>query len=128
MTVPIAHEPLPYTSELGHAILKETAGYPGSHYRVLQHVLTAVELGVTLRMKACDIAAELGVTEGTVSKAFRRLTTDRWLEVSDAVSNVAFYRAGSRVFDLALQGAQDVGPGQRLATVSHLPTAYAPEE
>lgn len=127
MTVPIEHESLPYTRELSREILRETATYPGSHYRVLQYVLTAVDLGTTLRQKACDIAADLNIAEGTVSKAFRRLTADRWLEVSDAVSNIAFYRAGPRVFDLAAQGVQDARPGRRLATVSHLPTAYTPE-
>ncbi|MCX5278008.1 MULTISPECIES: MarR family transcriptional regulator [Streptomyces] len=125
MTVPVeqTNDALAYTPDLGREVLLGTAGYAGSHYRILQYVLTSVPLGNTLRETARDIAAALGVTEGTVSKGVKKLSAEGWLATAYSIGVVNFYMAGPKVFELAEKKAQE--EDQPLATVSHLPVRHA---
>ncbi|MFI9206389.1 hypothetical protein [Streptomyces sp. NPDC053048] len=124
MTVPAEEAAaLPYTSDLGKEILLRTAGYAGSHYRILQYVLTSVPLGNTLRETARDIAAAIGIAEGTVSKGVKKLSADGWLATAFSIGIVNFYKAGPKVFQIAEELMEP--DHQPLATVSHLPVRRA---
>lgn len=118
MTSPAQNrDDLPVTAQLLQQVLIGTAALPGADFRVLTYYITAGPLGDTVRETAKDIAGQLKLSAGSVSKSIKRLRDENWLERSYTVGSVSFYRAGTRVLDLAADRDEE----QHLAAVHHLP-------
>lgn len=112
---------LPVTAALMHEMLTQTAERPGADFRVLTYYVTAAPLGNTIRRTAKEIAQELKLSPGSVSKSIKRLLVDGWLQVAYTVGSVSFYKAGPKVMNLAVADIEDLP----LAQVHHLPVPAA---
>ena len=117
---------LPLTPELLHDILTQTAERPGADYRVLMFYVTEAPLGDTVRLTAKEIAPQLHLSPGSLSRSITRLRDEDWLEVAYKVGHVPFYRVGNKVMELALR--YDQVDDRPLADVHHLPIRSVDDE
>lgn len=127
------HQPQ-LTPEAMHRILLATVDRQGGDYRVLTYYATVAPLGETVRQTAREIAGYLGLHEGSVGKAVKRLARDGWLELAFTIAGVNQYRVGPRLMEYCTRPADSLHPRETtrmrtaLASVHHLPTRRAGSE